>query len=237
MTQALSVQDLPLAAARCVFEFAYLPAQYTHPQRLAQLRPAALADLNLPAERVSRALEQAVGLPEMQGLDLSQTTHRAALLPHEVVRELAWWLGLRSGSAMLRKLVRRQDLETLAPHVSQAQWSWVFRPSSQPLPQAASTLQALQAEPVSQWPPLLWRSGWEALIGLCQSLPRSIGQRLWLKLPAQTPDVFALAMPVPDAGAVEALVHHVEQAYEAVVPSWNPVWASQWLAAPAKELA
>ncbi len=237
MTLTLPLHDLPLEAARCVFEFAYLPAQYAHPERLARLRPSALTDLNLPVERVSRAVEQAVGLPEMQGLDLAQTAHRAALLPHPVLRELAWWLGLRSGSAMLRKLVLRQDLETLAPHVNDAQWSWVFSPVSRPLPQTATTQQALQGVPVSQWPEWLWRSGWEALVGLCQGLPRGIGQRLWLKLPAETPDVFALALPTPDAEAVQALVHNVAQAYEAVVPAWNPAWASQWTATPAKELA
>jgi YOP proteins translocation protein K (YscK) len=237
MMQAFALQDLSLEAARCMFEFAYLPAQYIHPERLARLRPAALADLKLSVGQVSRAVEQAVGLPEMQGLDLAQTAHRVALLPHEVVRELAWWMGLRCGSAMLRKLVLRQDLETLMPHVSEAQWSWVFSPLSRPLPQAGTTQQSLQGVSVSQWPEILWNSGWSALVALSLALPRSIGQRLWLKFPSDIPDVFAQVTPAPDAGTVEALVHNVTQAYEAVVPAWNPAWDSQWLSQPARELA
>jgi len=228
MTQGSSLQGLSLEAARCIFEFAYLPSQYTEPERLVSLKPAMLAGVDAPAERVSRAIAQTLGLPDLDGLDTAQPLHRVALLPHDVIRDLAWWLGLRSASAALRKLVLREDLNALDGHVRQAHWSWVFSPFEGAMPSALATESALQQQAVAEWPQLIWRSGWDALVSICLGLPRSIGQRLWLKLPVQTPDVFALAMPAPDAAQMQSLTQHVTQAYAAVVQQWSPQWDKQW---------
>ncbi|MEK7346576.1 MAG: SctK family type III secretion system sorting platform protein [Pseudomonadota bacterium] len=237
MTQGASLQGLSLDAARCIFEFAYLPAQYADPERLVSLKPALLDGVDAPVERVSRAIAQTLGLPDLDGLDTAQPLHRAALLPHDVIRELAWCLGLRSASAALRKLVLREDLNALEGHLRPAHWSWVFRPFERDMPLAMATESALQQQVVAEWPPLIWRSGWDALVRICLGLPRSIGQRLWLKLPVQTPDVFALAMPAPDAAEMQSLTLHVAQAYDAVVQQWSPQWDRQWSVTPNGEPA
>jgi hypothetical protein len=228
MTATASLQGLPMDSARCIFEFAYLPSQYADPERLVSLRPAALKGLDAPVERVSRALAQTLGLPDLEGLDTAQPLHRAALLPHDVVREVAWWLGLRSHSAALRKLVLREDLQALEGHVSPEHWSWVFSSVEVPMSLALPTEWVLPEQAVAEWPPLIWRSGWDALLRICLGLPRSIGQRFWLKLPVQTPDVFALATPAPDANEMQALTLHLTQAYAAVVQQWRPQWDAQW---------
>lgn len=237
MTPAAALQGLPLDAARCIFEFAYLPAQYVDPERGAQLRPAALDGLDMPVAQVSRAMVQTLGLPDLVGLDTVQPLHRAALLPRDAVRELALWVGLRRASGALRKLVLRQDVQALAEQVHDAHWSWVFSPNAAPMPQAASTELVLQQLAVIEWPKIIWQCGWDALVDICLVLPRSIGQRLWLKLPVQTPDVFALATPALGTSEMQALTQAVAQAYEAMVNQWNPQWDSQWQVAQRGDLA
>lgn len=228
MTPTETLQDLPLDAARCIFEFAYLPAYYADPERLDSLKPAALAGLELPVASVSRALAKTVSLPDLDGLDTAQTSHRVALLPHQALRELAWWLGLRCSSAALRKLVLRKDLQALQDHIHSAHWDWVFSPINASPPLAMSMEATLQQRVVAEWPSQIWHSGWDALLRLCLGLPRSIGQRLWLKLPAHLPNVYALAAPAPDATELQVLTRHVTQTYSAWVQQWDPKWDEQW---------
>jgi hypothetical protein len=227
-----TLQDLPLDAARCIFEFAYLPAHYTDPERLDSLKPAALEGLELPVASVSRALAKTVDLPDLDGLDTAQTSHRVALLPHQALRELAWWLGLGCSSAALRKLVLREDLQALQDHVHSADWDWVFSLSNASPPLTMSMEATLQQRAVAEWPQQIWHSGWDALLRLCLGLPRSIGQRLWLKLPAHLPDVFAFATQAPDETELQVLTQHVTQTYTAWVRQWDPQWDEQWSAGP-----
>lgn len=227
MTPGASLQGLPLEAARCVFEFAYSPALYVDPERLLALTPVSLEGVQAPAAQLSQAIAQTVGLPDLEGLDVAQPLHRVALLPRDLVHELAWWMGLRSASEALRKVILHADLQTLAPHLQRTHWSWVFRPSGVSLPVFEVTDDAW-SQPVSEWPARIRRNGWEAMLALCLGLPRSIGQRLWLKFPVQMPDVFAQARSAPDGMQMQALKVNVEAAYEAAIGHVRPEWDAQW---------
>ncbi len=229
MTSSMQLLGLSAPAARHVFEFAHLPALYADPERIAEVRPPALQNLKIHPANLSGALTLALQLPELKALDTFSPLHRAALLPRELLRELAWYLGLQSAHAHLRKLVLRQDLDNLADDVQPKHWRWVFQAHDVVLPSQLFTANELRDVPISDWPGRLLDRGWQLLHQLSRSLPVCVGRRMHLKLP--------LSLPGYDVGVPTALTDlevgqlqiQSSQTYTAMVSDCHPEWEQLWV--------
>lgn len=234
------VLDLPVDAARNVFEFAYHPAAYIHPERAQQHVPELLQNAGLSTPHVSEGLLALEAMSPWNGLDWSSMHHRPALLPFEGLQVLAWRLGLASMAPRLRRVIGRDEWLALSEFLSPADWQWV---DEWPRPMAAgpSTGSASRASisqhtlsqplnwlpadalndlPVSAWPALLQQWGWGVVDAACGSMPASIGERLRLKLPLLDETL----KPPASTLALTALV----AAYPGAVAQWNQAWDAAW---------
>ena len=235
------VLNLPVDAARNVFEFAYHPAAYIHPERAQHGVPALLQNAGLSTQHVSEGLLSLEAMSPWNGLDWSSLHHRPALLPFEGLQVLAWRLGLASMAPRLRRVIGREEWQTLSEFLSPADWQWVDewpRPmAAGPSPRSASLsstsqhtfsqplnwlpADALTDLPVSTWPELLQQWGWDVVDAACGSMPAYIGQRLRLKLPLLDESL----KPPASTLALTALV----AAYPGAVAQWNPAWDAAWV--------
>jgi len=229
MTSSMQLMGLSTTAARHVFEFAHSPALYADPERIAAVRPSALQNLETHPANLSAALALAFELPELKALDTFSPLHRAALLPREWLRELAWYLGLQSAHIHLRKLVLRQDLENLANDVQSKHWHWVFQAHDVVLSRQLFTANELRDVPIAAWPARLLDRGWQLLHQLTRSLPVCVGRRMQLKLP--------LSLLGDDVGVLPALTEqevgqlHIQatNTYTAMVSECHPEWEQLWV--------
>lgn len=229
MTSSMQLMGLSTTAARHVFEFAHSPALYADPERIAAVRPSALQNLETHPANLSAALALAFELPELKALDTFSPLHRAALLPREWLRELAWYLGLQSAHIHLRKLVLRQDLENLANDVQSKHWHWVFQAHDVVLSRQLFTANELRDVPIAAWPARLLDRGWQLLHQLTRSLPVCVGRRMQLKLPLS---LSAYEMGVPpeltdqEVGQLQIQATHT---YTAMVSECHPEWEQLWV--------
>ncbi len=238
------VLNLPVDAARNVFEFAYHPAAYIHPERVQQEVPEWLHGAGLSTRHASEGLLATLEMSPWNGLDWTSLQHRPALLPFEGLQALAWRLGLASMAPRLRRVVIRDEWQALSEFLSPADWQWVDQwprpmgagpatrsslPSSTSLPAEPQPLNWLPADaldelPVSSWPPLVQQWGWCVVDAASGAMPPSIGARLRLKLPLLAPAF------TPPASAVALTA--VMAAYPGAVAQWNPTWDALWVSAP-----
>ncbi len=221
------VLDLPVDAARQVFEFAYHPAAYIHPERAHQAVPALMQKAGLSASHLSVGLLDLEAISPWNGLDWSSMHHRPALLPFEGLQVLAWRLGLASMALRLRLVIARTEWLALSEFLSPADWQWVdewpqamgIKHLSQPLNWLP--VDALDALPISAWPALLQQWGWGVVEAASGSMPANIGERLRLKLPVRDD---TLKLPASTL-ALTALV----AAYPGAVAQWNTAWDAAWV--------
>lgn len=234
------VMGLPAEAARCVFEFAYHPAGYIHPERVHDLVPVVLQRTGVSSRDVSIGLLEMPGLSIWNGLDWSNVQHRLALLPLEGLNKLAWRLGLASVAPRLRRVIVGREWLALSEFLSADDWLWV---DEWPRPMAAGAragaastvnrsaiaqplnwlpVDALDALPLTDWPTHLQQWGWQVVDAACHAMPTDIGERLRLKLPLVTTQ---MPKPPHPTLALTALV----AAYPSAVAQWNSAWDAMWL--------
>jgi hypothetical protein len=244
---AHQVLNLPTDAARCVFEFAYHPANYIHPDRADAGVPQALRQSGLNPRNTSLGLLNMPCLSSWNGLDWGHLQHRVALLPLDGLQALAWRLGLASVAPRLRRVIVRRDWMALSETLSTDDWQWV---DAWPGPMAAGAgararaetaanrhtigqplnwlpAEALDDLPLSDWPAHIGAWGWQVLDAACDGLPTDIGARLRLKLPLINTTAQSPKPPQPTL-ALTALV----AAYPSAVAQWNPAWEAMWLPQP-----
>ena len=246
---AHQVMSLPAEAARCVFEFAYHPAHYMHPDRVGHLVPQALHNTGLNKHNTSVGLLSLPGLSTWNGLDWGNVQHRLALLPLEGLQTLAWRLGLASVAPRLRQVILKREWLALSEFLSADDWRWV---DTWPSPMAAGArersepsanrhaisqplnwlpAEALDELPLSEWHLHMLHWGWQVVETACDAMPSDIGERLRLKLPMSTLSAQDQTMtarstkPPHPTLALTALV----AAYPSAVAQWNPTWDAMWL--------
>lgn len=214
---------LPPAAARHMIDFVFHPASYIHPDRNKLHIPADLTDKDVSPAFLSQILLTHLDLGDDVALDVQNSAHRAALLPASVLEALALRLGLYQQSQRIKLVILRSELELMQKHLNPADWDFVFAKKSQGNQVDSSDL--LNASPISEWPVILMRLGWQTLEAACRALPHSVAKRFLLKLPV----VSSLQPPSPDLAL--AMLHEV---YPALVDQWNPEWDAHWLTASSK---
>lgn len=201
MTLAERMLQWPQQVAHQVYSALFLPAADMHPAHARAHVPQSLWQLS-PAS-LSPALGQGQAWRELDGRHIG---HRLALLPHSVVTQISWNLGLLLSSGPLRRVVERSQLDELKGQgLDESDWQLVLQPGLE-----TSRDEALG--PIDQWAQTIRRRGEGGLLALADQLNQDIGQRLKWKI---DPEASAGAMPSPEA---------LNRAYHAPVRAWSRDW-------------
>ncbi len=210
---------LPERLGREVFHFIFHPSLYLHSERAQSALPPHLKPLASlpPGAKASAAWCAQLPAVGEGDLEFDRVEHRMALLPPEGLRSLALWAGALGVSADLKRVVLREERESLTPLLPDSVWAWIHAQDS-PAPWPPTPLPSLSALTEQ-----LQSCGWACLEMLCEQLPASLGQRLRLKLPL-LPQGTELTAPAASQDALKWL----SRAYAPAVQAWDPSWEPQW---------
>lgn len=210
MSLAERLLQWPQAVARQVFTAVMVPAADMHPAQARQAVPQALWAVS--PVHLSKALNQGTPADWHSAIDGRQISHRLALLPTEVVGQVAWNLGLLMHARNLRQVVLREEVQALAEAgIDEAAWQWVLQPIKPHQLMAADS--RLASLPMAQWPQWLRERGEQALAALTGTLMPALAQRLRWKLGVQ------------EAGAGDPpAAELIELAYGQAAAAWSTDW-------------
>jgi hypothetical protein len=213
MSLPACVLQWPRAVSRQVMCALFMPAQDMHPEHARVQVPRTL--WALPAAPLSRGLETPPTDWPAE-LDGSRIDHRLSLLPRSVLEQVAWNLGLVIHGPNLRKLVLREQVQTLNEQGLQDH-DWQLALSSSIATSAPTAPEPLPALNLTEWPQRLKQSGFMALQALAVHMGPVLGQRLSWKLP---PDFTA------DVATTRPSNAQLQLAYTPAVSHWSAQWDS-----------
>jgi hypothetical protein len=220
----------PPEVGRAVYDFLLRPAACADPDRMARPPVLQLACQRVDEIAFARGLGSAPPPIDPPGwterIDWASPLHRLAMLPREVLKTLAWYLGLAGQHQALRRIVRRDDLRALqANGVSLDHLAFVYSLPVDATATASTASQPIVRDPPppaessidpAAWPPRIARTGWALIAAAAASLPAALAWRLALKLPIDaSPDDASAACIAPADPLFETVRAQV-------VSSWHP---------------
>ena len=155
MSLPACVLSWPRPVSRQVMRALFIPAQDMHPEQARTQVPRTL--WALPPALLSRGLDAAPADWPAQ-LDGRRIDHRLSLLPTSVLEQVAWNLGLIMHAPYLRKLVLRDDVQTLTEQGLKDE-DWQLALSSPLVLLGPTSPPPLSAVALTEWPQMLRQTG------------------------------------------------------------------------------